>query len=162
MEEDLPELVAEPVIVQLPLIPVPVAPNPFPAAELREGFVINPWNMAPLPMSRYVIRMQKFHFRRQSIAFMANLFNEWLERQPSHNPLDVVDPTCDHCDQRIEYLHDQARLANRPGDVFPYNGLPFLKHVACGHSICHNCMQPKKFIFTRLGLPICCNRCEEG
>ena len=109
---------------------------------------------------QFVVRMQRFDFRRQSLEFMAPLYDQWLNRQLSHNMLLHQDEECDVCGTHV---NDLALVASREYRtlMIPVQTeiTHFLKHVSCGHTICSTCLVAKRFIFVNLGLPICCSLC---
>ena len=140
--------------------PIPVVAarvvNSVPEVEFQRLFFAR--DFARLPMPQYVIRMQRFDFRRESVMFMNTLFNQWLLRQQSYNPLLHVESVCDECGTHVNDLElvTHARTLMMPG----YLEVPhYLKLISCSHTICSACLVTKRFIFVNLGLPICCNSC---
>ena len=119
-------------------------------------------DFSSLPVSQYVIRMQKFEFRHHSLQFAAVLFDRWLSSQISHDNFSLESDSCDVCEYRLNDLASVAHFPNRALMIpCEYAEVPhFLKHIACGHAICSTCLVAKRFIFVNLGLPICCNKCE--
>jgi hypothetical protein len=143
--------------LSIELSPQPIVTAPIPVVVARvvnnsvpeEGFLrlFFGRDFARFPMSQYAIRMQRFHFRRESVSFMKALFNQWLLRQQSYNPLLHVASACDECGTHVNHLE---LVAEAP---------PYLKLMSCNHTICSACLVTKEFIFVNLGLPICCNSC---
>ena len=111
-----------------------------------------------IPVAQYIMRLQRFHFRHTTSAFRTLLFNQWLARQPSHNEILHATQECDVCSTRFDEIENVA-LRNQLF-LFQVLGSHYLKHIACGHSICSSCLLEKRFIFVNLGLEICCNVCS--
>ena len=120
-----------------------VVENALPTEDFQNLFAARNYSIMPMP--QYVIRMQQFEFRRQSIEYLTALYDRWLTRQSSHDSSWLLDNSCDVCGINVDGL-----------SVLPL----FLKHISCGHSICSTCLVTKRFIFVNLGLPICCNTCK--
>jgi hypothetical protein len=140
----------------MPVVAARVVNNNVPEEGFQRLFFGR--DFARLPMPQFAIRMQRFDFRRESIEFMNTLFNQWLLRQPSYNPLLHVDNECDECGTHVDDLEfvAQARALMIPGYLEAQH---YLKHITCSHTICSACLVTKRFIFVNLGFPICCNSC---
>ena len=156
-ENNLAIEVSSPILfAPIPVVAARVVNNSVPEEGFQRLFFAR--DFARLPMPQYVIRMQRFDFRRESVRFMNTLFNQWLLRQQSYNPLLHVTSACDECGTHVNDLelvaHAQALMI--PG----YFEAPhYLKLISCSHTICSACLVTKRFIFVNLGLPICCNSC---
>ena len=110
------------------------------------------WSRYSIP--QYQIDLQRFDLRRQSVENLSTLFDQWLNRQVSHIQILHFDSVCDQCHNNFEQLQFLQPLP------FGIVQVPFMKHItSCDHSICSVCLSTKRFIFTTLGLPICCNVC---
>ena len=142
--------------------PLEQGPERLPSAGFQQLFFGR--DFARLPMAPYVVRMQNFEFRRESHIFMATLFDQWLERQPSHDPLIHADVECDVCETNVDDIGVMVVVRRREFGPMaipePCNVHHFLKHIGCGHAICSTCLLVKRFLFVNLGLPICCNVCK--
>jgi hypothetical protein len=102
--------------------------------------------------------------RRESHIFMATLFDQWLVRQPIHDPLIHADVECDVCELNVDDIGVMVAVRRREFGPMsmpePFNTHHFLKHIGCGHAICSTCLLVKRFLFVNLGLPVCCNVCK--
>jgi hypothetical protein len=102
--------------------------------------------------------------RRESHIFMATLFDQWLVRQPIHDPLIHADVECDVCETNVDDIGVMVAVRRREFGPLsmpePFNTHHFLKHIGCGHAICSTCLLVKRFLFVNLGLPVCCNVCK--
>jgi hypothetical protein len=137
-------------------------PERLPDAGFQQLFFGRDFSIMPMP--QYVVRMQNFEFRRESHIFMATLFDQWLVRQPIHDPLIHADVECDVCETNVDDIGVKVAVRRREFGPMsmpePFNTHHFLKHIGCGHAICSTCLLVKRFLFVNLGLPVCCNVCK--
>ena len=54
-----------------------------------------------MPMPQFVMRMQRFHFRRVDVMVLDGLFEQWLARQRLYTWSDLSN-VCNHCDLPVE------------------------------------------------------------
>jgi hypothetical protein len=78
-----------------------------------------------MPMPQYVIRKQNFEFRRESHILMATLFDQWLVRQPIHDPLIHADVECDVCETNVDYIRTMVAVRRRAKNVVMKNRFIF-------------------------------------
>ena len=101
-----------------------------------------------LPVPQFLVRMQIFDFRRQSLEVMAPFYVPRLNRQLSHNMQLHPDEECDL------HVDDLALVASRKYRLLMIlvqtEIMHFLKHVTCGHTIFSTCLVAKRFIFVNL------------